>query len=89
MVAVVSLQALRKLGVLTLWMVLTFFPSQGAEATPNLAMSAEGLITIQSHYGPREMMQKLEAAVKAKGLTVFAHIDHSAQAAEVNLALRR
>ena len=52
------------------------------------AIAAEGLITIQSHYGPQETMQRLEAAAKAKGFTVFAHIDHSAQAAQVNLSLR-
>src|SRR5260370_33883532 len=33
-------------------------------------------------------MQRLEAAVKAKGFIVFAHIDHSAQAEQVNLSLR-
>jgi uncharacterized protein (DUF302 family) len=52
------------------------------------AIAADGLITIRSHYGPKETMQRLEAAVKAKGFSVFAHIDHSAQAAEVNLSLR-
>src|SRR5260370_8436801 len=33
-------------------------------------------------------MQRLEAGVKAKGMTVFAHIDHAAGAAEVGMALR-
>src|SRR5260370_27727942 len=32
-------------------------------------------------------MQRLEAAVKAKGFIVFAHIDHSAQAEQGNLSL--
>jgi uncharacterized protein (DUF302 family) len=50
-------------------------------------IAADGLITIQSHYDPKETMQRLEAAVKAKGFSVFAHIDHSAQAAQVNLSL--
>ena len=54
------------------------------EATAN---AAEGLTTIQSHHDPKETMQRLEAAVKAKGFTVFAHIDHSAQAAQVGLSL--
>jgi uncharacterized protein (DUF302 family) len=52
------------------------------------AIAVEGLITIRSHYGPKETMQRLEAAVKAKGFSVFAHIDHSAQAAQVNLSLQ-
>ena len=33
-------------------------------------------------------MDRLEAAVKARGLTVFAHVDHAAGAAEVGLPLR-
>jgi uncharacterized protein (DUF302 family) len=51
------------------------------------AIAADGLITVQSHYNPKETMERLEAAVKAKGFSVFAHIDHSAQAAQVNLSL--
>jgi uncharacterized protein (DUF302 family) len=33
-------------------------------------------------------MDRLEAEVKAKGLTVFAHVDHAAGAAAVGLPLR-
>jgi uncharacterized protein (DUF302 family) len=52
------------------------------------AMAVEGLVTIRSTGGPTETMKRLEAAVKAKGLTVFARIDHAAGAAEVGLPLR-
>jgi uncharacterized protein (DUF302 family) len=52
------------------------------------AMAVDGLITIRSNSGPSETMNRLEAAVKAKGLTVFAQIDHAAGAAEVGLPLR-
>jgi uncharacterized protein (DUF302 family) len=52
------------------------------------AMAVEGLITIRSNSGPSETMNRLEAAVKAKGLTVFAQIDHAVGAAEVGLPLR-
>jgi uncharacterized protein (DUF302 family) len=51
-------------------------------------MAADGLTTIRSSYGPKETMDRLEAAVKAKGLTVFARIDHAAGATEVGLPLR-
>ena len=51
-------------------------------------MAADGLITLRSIHGPKETMTRLEAAVKAKGLTVFAHVDHAAGAAEVGLSLR-
>ena len=49
---------------------------------------AAGLITIKSAFGPEETMQRLEAEVSAKGMTVFAHVDHAAGAAAVGLPLR-
>ena len=52
------------------------------------AMAADGLTTLPSKYGPKETMDRLEAAVTAKGLTVFARIDHAASAAAVGLPLR-
>jgi uncharacterized protein (DUF302 family) len=51
-------------------------------------MPADGLTTLRSGYGPKDTIERLEAAVKAKGMTVFAHIDHAAGAAEVGLGLR-
>jgi uncharacterized protein (DUF302 family) len=51
-------------------------------------MAADGLITLRSSYGPKETMNRLETEVKAKGLTVFARIDHAAGAAAVGLPLR-
>jgi uncharacterized protein (DUF302 family) len=52
------------------------------------AMSADGLVTVRSNHGPKETMSRLEAEVKSKGLTVFAHVDHASDAAEVGLPLR-
>jgi uncharacterized protein (DUF302 family) len=52
------------------------------------AMAVDGLTTVESAYGPKDTMDRLEAEVKAKGLTVFARIDHAAGAAEVGLQLR-
>jgi uncharacterized protein (DUF302 family) len=51
-------------------------------------MAADGLVTIRSSYGPKDTMNRLEAAVEAKGMTVFARIDHAAGTAEVGLPLR-
>jgi uncharacterized protein (DUF302 family) len=51
-------------------------------------MASDGLITIKSAFGPEETMSRLEAEVQAKGMTVFAHIDHAAGAAAVGLPLR-
>ena len=53
-----------------------------------LLRSAEGLTTIASGFGPKETMDRLEAEVVAKGMKVFARIDHAAGAAEVGLTLR-
>jgi uncharacterized protein (DUF302 family) len=52
------------------------------------AMAADGLTTMRSSYGPKDTMNRVEAEVKAKGMTVFARIDHAAGAAEVGLPLR-
>ena len=52
------------------------------------AMATDGLTTIQSSFGPQDTVRRLEAAVKAKGMTIFARIDHAAGAEEVGLALR-
>ena len=51
-------------------------------------MSADGLITVSSGFGPEETMKRLEAEVRAKGMTVFARVDHAAGAAEAGLPLR-
>src|SRR5215470_13557542 len=52
------------------------------------AMAADGLIMLLSSYGPKETMDRLETEVTAKGLTIFARIDHAAGAAQVGLPLR-
>jgi uncharacterized protein (DUF302 family) len=49
---------------------------------------ADGLTTIPSKHGPKETMDRLEADVRSRGLTVFARIDHAAGAAEAGLPLR-
>jgi uncharacterized protein (DUF302 family) len=51
-------------------------------------MSENGLTTLPSAHGAKETMDRLETEVKAKGLTVFARIDHAAGAEEAGLTLR-
>jgi uncharacterized protein (DUF302 family) len=51
-------------------------------------MSAEGLVSIPSSFDPKETMDRLEAALRASGVTIFARIDHAAGAAEVGETLR-
>jgi len=47
----------------------------------------EGLTSIQSTFGPKETMDRLETEIREKGMNVFARIDHAAGAAEVGLTL--
>lgn len=51
-------------------------------------MTVQGLTTIKSSHPLRETMSRLEAAVAAKGLTVFARIDHAEGASAAGLSLR-
>jgi uncharacterized protein (DUF302 family) len=50
-------------------------------------MVPEGFTAVESHFGPKETLDRLEADLKSKGLTVFARIDHAAGAAAVGLTL--
>jgi uncharacterized protein (DUF302 family) len=51
-------------------------------------MTANGLVSLRSSRGPQEAMKGLEAEVRARGMTVFAHIDHAAGASAAGLLLR-
>lgn len=51
-------------------------------------MTPEGLIVLQSRYGPADTAERLAAAVTARGMTVMARIDHAAGAAKAGLELR-
>ena len=51
-------------------------------------MPADGLITLRSSFGPEETMKRLEAEVHARGMPVFAHVDHAAGAAALGMPLR-
>src|ERR1700737_254980 len=51
------------------------------------AMAVDGLTTLPSSHGPKDTMSRFEAEVKAKGMTVFARIDHAAGAERAGLPL--
>lgn len=50
--------------------------------------SDDGLIDIASSLSVPETLQRLEALLQSKGLTIFARIDHSGEAAKVGLQMR-
>ena len=51
-------------------------------------MTDSGLITLASQHAVKATIDRLEVAAKAKGLTIFARVDHAAGAASVGLPLR-
>lgn len=76
-------RALRMISTFGLIVGLTLATTPGVKA-----MDADGLITIESRNDPATTMRKLQDVVKSKGMSVFAHIDHAAAAAEVGMTLR-
>ena len=52
------------------------------------SMSEDGLVTLASKFSVKETLDRLETDLKAKGITVFARIDHAAGAASVAMPLR-
>ncbi|HEX3432247.1 MAG TPA: DUF302 domain-containing protein [Rhizomicrobium sp.] len=48
----------------------------------------DGLVLQASHHDPAKTMERLIAAVTARGMSVFARIDHAAAAASAGLTLR-
>jgi uncharacterized protein (DUF302 family) len=51
-------------------------------------MMPDGLTVISSSYAPKETMDRLAAAITARGITVLARIDHADAAAKVGMTLR-
>ena len=47
-----------------------------------------GLVTQKSQFGFQETQDRLEAAIKAKGLTLFAKVDHGDNAAKAGLSMQ-
>lgn len=50
-------------------------------------MTPEGFVVLESSHGPKDTMERLRAAVTARGMTIFAQIDHAAAAKEVGMTL--
>lgn len=47
-----------------------------------------GMIDVPSPYSVTETLSRLESILKDKGLTVFARVDHSGEAAKVGMEMR-
>jgi len=51
-------------------------------------MTVAGLITVDSRFDADATIQRLIRALEAKGITIFARVDHAAGASSVGQALR-
>jgi uncharacterized protein (DUF302 family) len=51
-------------------------------------MAEDGLVSIASKFSVKDTLDRLEADLKSKNITVFARIDHAAGAASVAMPLR-
>lgn len=48
----------------------------------------KGLVTIQSNHSVKDTADKIVSIIEAKGMTVFARVDHQQNASGANLTLR-
>ncbi len=59
--------------------LLLSFPANAAD---------NGIVSEPSSYSVPQTLDRLESVIRAKGLTVFARIDHSGEAAKIGLKMR-
>src|ERR1700694_5881455 len=50
--------------------------------------SVEGIVTRPSPFSVEETLERLQAAIHSRNLTLFAHIDHSGEAKRVGLTMQ-
>jgi len=48
-----------------------------------------GLVNLASKHSVEETMRRFEALLSERGITIFARVDQSGEAAKVGLAMRR
>lgn len=70
-----------QLGVLVLGFALS------ASSADKPADKKNGIVTIPSNHSVDETVEKLKGILQAKGITLFAVIDHSAEAARVGMKM--
>src|SRR6204780_3397730 len=58
------------------------------QETPMTSNPQNGIVTIPSHQSVDQTVQKLEATLEAKGVKLFALIDHSGEAEKAGMQMR-
>jgi uncharacterized protein (DUF302 family) len=56
-------------------------------ATSPVSKTDNGLIHLSSPYGVEETLKRLDSVLQARGLTVFARVDHSGEAEKVGMKM--
>ena len=51
-------------------------------------MPVDGLVTVASALSPKDTMDRVEVEIAARGMTIFARVDHAGGAEAVGLPLR-
>jgi uncharacterized protein (DUF302 family) len=57
------------------------------KGTAMTSTPGNGIVHLQSPYSVANTLQRLETIITTKGLTIFARIDHSGEAAKVGLTM--
>jgi uncharacterized protein (DUF302 family) len=53
-----------------------------------LNMSANGIVDVPSHHSVDETVEKIRGILQAKGVTLFALVDHTGEAEKVGMKMR-
>ncbi|MFZ0737838.1 MAG: DUF302 domain-containing protein [Candidatus Acidiferrales bacterium] len=62
--------------------------SQNSEVMTMAPMTNNGILSKKSNHSVHETLDRLKGALQAKGVTLFAIVDHSGEAAKVGLKMR-
>jgi uncharacterized protein (DUF302 family) len=52
------------------------------------SLPENGMVHLRSKLPPQETVDRIEAAVRSKGMAIFARFDHSGEAAKIGLQMR-
>ena len=68
--------------------IISSFIALSLTCTVNIASETDGIIKTKSAHSVTETINKLEAVLIKKGMTIFKRVDHTAGASKVGLKLR-
>jgi len=74
---------------MTMWSVALLFLGLAfpVSAPPNLIRRKNGIVDVPSNHSVDEAVEKLKSILQSKGVTLFALVDHSGEAAKVGMKM--